>query len=176
METQPLIRRAERRDLSAVALLAATQRDLLGRDRPTRGELERRLGRMQADPAVTIGVAVADGALLGYALQRRHCSLWDAGGVAVLHDLFVAETARRRGLGRRLLQHALREARAAGCGLFSLDANERNAPALALSVSEGFTGEGEGWSGGRQLRHELRLETEAQVDPGIRWGPWMIKW
>jgi GNAT superfamily N-acetyltransferase len=176
MESQLIVRCAGPRDLPEIALLVVAFRNSLGKERPTRAEIERRLERLLRDSAVTIGVAAEGRALLGYALQRRCFSLWAGGGAAVLEDLFVLEPARRRGLGRRLAEHAIGEARAAGCAGLSLDTNERNAASTALYGRLGFTCARERWDGGRQIRYDLRLATEQPVETGIRWGPWMVKW
>ncbi len=176
MNKQHIVRRAGPRDLSAVAQLVAAFRDALGRERPTRSEIARRLERLQADPAVTLGVATEGAVVLGYALQRRHFSLWAEGGAAVLEDLFVAESARGRGLGRRLVEHAIGEARSAGCEALSLDTNENNAASTAIYAALGFTCERARWDGGRQIRYDLRLAEERAVGLGIHWGPWMVKW
>lgn len=176
MESHPLVRCAGPRDLPAVTELVVAFRDSLGLERPTRGEIGRRLEHLLADPAVTIGVAAAGSAVVGYALQRRHYSLWQAGGAAVLEDLFVAAPARGRGLGRRLLEHAVGVARGAGCAALSLDTNERNEPAVALYEGFGFNNARTRWAGGRQIRYDLQLAEDRPVETGVRWGPWMVKW
>ncbi|MFT3829580.1 MAG: GNAT family N-acetyltransferase [Opitutaceae bacterium] len=176
MNSPLLIRCAGPRDLPEIALLVVAFRNSLGNERPTRGEIERRLERLLRDPAVTIGVAAQGRALLGYALQRRCFSLWAGGGAAVLEDLFVLEPARGRGIGRQLAEHAIREARAAGCEGLSLDTNERNAASTVLYSSLGFTCERARWEGGRQVRYDLALAPPQPVESGLRWGPWMVKW
>lgn len=176
MEQQVILRRAGLRDVNAVAQLVVAFRDALGKERPTRGEIERRLERLIGDPAVTVGLATAGAALLGYALQRRHVSLWVEGGEAVLEDLFVVESARGRGVGRRLVEHAIGAARVAGCQALSLDTNEHNAAANALYGGLGFTCARPRWDGGRQIRYDLRLIAEQPVASVVHWGPWMVKW
>ncbi len=176
MNKELIVRRAGPRDLPAVVELVAAFRDALGRDRPTRSEIARRLERLRADPAVTLGIAAQGEAVLGYALQRRCFSLWAEGGAAVLEDLFVAEPVRDRGIGRRLVEHAIGEARKAGCEALSLDTNEHNAASTALYSGLGFTCERARWDGGRQIRYDLRLEEDRPVTAGIHWGPWMVKW
>ena len=176
MNNQLIVRRAGLRDLPAVTHLVAAFRDTLGRERPTRSEIARRLERLHADPAVTLGVAAEGSSPLGYALQRRHFSLWAAGGAAVLEDVYVAEPARGRGIGRRLVEHAVGEARSAGCEALSLDTNENNEAATALYASLDFACGRSRWAGGRQIRYDLKLAEEQPVSAGIHWGPWMVKW
>ncbi len=176
MEHQVIVRRAGPRDGPAVAQLVVAFRDSLQKERPTRGEIERRLERLLVDPAVTVGLALAGPAPLGYALQRRHVSLWVQGGEAVLDDLFVAEPVRGRGIGKQLVEHAIGVARVAGCRALSLDTNERNAASNALYGGLGFTCERPRWDGGRQIRYDLQLIAEQPAESGIHWGPWMVKW
>ncbi len=176
MDQPVILRSAGLRDVCAVAQLVAAFRDSLGKERPTRGEIERRLERLLRDPAVTVGLAATGAALLGYALQRRHVSLWVEGGEAVLEDLFVVEAARGRGVGRQLVEHAINAARVAGCRAMSLDTNERNAASNALYGSLGFTSARARWEGGRQIRHDLPLVAASPEPAGITWGPWMVKW
>lgn len=176
MDSRIIVRCAGPRDLDAIAQLVLAFRNSLRKERPTLGEIRQRLGRLAADRTVTIGVAAAGDALIGYALQRRHCSLWVEGGEAVLEDLFVLEPARGRGVGRQLVQHAIVEARGAGCEALSLDTNERNEASTALYESLGFTSARARWEGGRQVRYDLRLVAEQPLGAGVHWGPWMVKW
>lgn len=55
-----------------------------------------------------------------------------------IRDLYVAEPYRRAGVGSRLLQHAIVQARAAGAVRVSLHTEPDNAPALALYTGAGF--------------------------------------
>ena len=54
-------------------------------------------------------------------------------------NLAVAPAQRRRGLGRRLLEHALAGARERGAVRALLEVRVSNAPAIALYRAEGFT-------------------------------------
>ena len=64
--------------------------------------------------------------------------------------------ARGSGIGRALVEAALRRARERGCTRIVLDANEANAPALALYGSVGFGSWSEA-AGGNDLFMRLRL-------------------
>ena len=176
MEFDVSIRRARPADLVAMACLIATFRNSLARLRPDDREIERDLARLLRDSAVTVGLATTGTGAVGYALQRRHYSLWAQGEAALLEDLFVVEAVRGRGVGRRLVEHAIQEARAAGCCAMSLDTNERNVASNALYRNLGFASERKRWDGGRQIRHDLLLEPAPQFDGRIRWGPWMVRW
>jgi ribosomal-protein-alanine N-acetyltransferase len=50
----------------------------------------------------------------------------------------VVPTARRQGLGRQMMRHALAQAQQAGVGRVTLSVDNRNAPAWALYRSLGF--------------------------------------
>lgn len=176
MGSDVTIRRARPADLVVVAPLIAAFRDALRRLDPDDRAIERGLARVFGDRAVTVGVAVEGREAVGYTLQRRHYSVWAQGEEALLEDLFVVERARGRAVGSRLAEHAIAEARAAGCRSISLDTNERNGAANAIYRRLGFTCERRRWDGGRQIRHDLKLEPLVQADAGIHWGPWMVRW
>ena len=62
----------------------------------------------------------------------------DRPGVVELKRLYVRDRYRRRGLGRELLRHAERQARAAGYGRVVLETGIRQPEALALYPAEGY--------------------------------------
>ncbi|MBM6401676.1 GNAT family N-acetyltransferase [Phycicoccus sp. MQZ13P-5] len=87
------------------------------------------------DPAVRLWVAEADGALVG------SVALKDLGGGHVeLKTMRASRSVRGTGLGRRLLLHALAEARAAGASWVSLEtgSGEVFVPARSLYRAHGF--------------------------------------
>jgi len=65
-------------------------------------------------------------------------SLHPAAGEAEIYNIAVRETHRQRGLGKRLLVHALREAALSGCTRALLEVRVGNAAALALYTRTGF--------------------------------------
>ena len=166
------IRAAAPADRLCLAELLAGFRDELGRSRPGAEEIAAGCARLLEDAAVSISVAAAGPRAVGYALLRRHYSVWAEGEKAVLEDLFVVERARRRGVGRQLLEHAIAAAKQAGCRAMSLDANEGNEPANLLFRRSGFVCARAQRAGGRQVRHDLRLAHEAE--PLVRWGEWLV--
>jgi GNAT superfamily N-acetyltransferase len=62
-------------------------------------------------------------------------SLWTSALEAELEDVFVVNEARRRGVGRRLVEFAIAHALARGCRAIGLNTNERNIGALAYTGS-----------------------------------------
>jgi GNAT superfamily N-acetyltransferase len=65
----------------------------------------------------------ADGALLGFVNVP-----WDGLVHAWIQDTMVAESARHRGIGRRLVEAAIEEARAAGCEWMHVDFDDHLRP------------------------------------------------
>jgi GNAT superfamily N-acetyltransferase len=84
-----------------------------------------------AEPMWALGGYI-DGRLLGIAHYLYHRSCWTVGDYCYLQDLFVAEAARKRGLGRALIEAVYREARAAGASRVHWLTHETNATARAL--------------------------------------------
>lgn len=77
-------------------------------------------------------VAIESGVAVGYLLARH------AGGSGEILNLAVAPSTRRRGVGRALLDEALRVLAAHGAGEVFLEVRESNQPALALYQGRGF--------------------------------------
>lgn len=72
------------------------------------------------------------GRVLGYLVQR------ELRPEVQIINLAVHPQARRQGLGRRLLDHALREARGGGCAKATLELSLANEPGLRLYRGAGF--------------------------------------
>ena len=81
-------------------------------------------------------VAEQAGVLVGYAV------MWYAADEAELGDLSVLPEARRRGLGRWILQGAMREAGRRGAKQVFLEVRESNADARRLYEKAGFVNVG----------------------------------
>ena len=84
-----------------------------------------------AEPMHIVG-AFVDGELLGIAQYLFHRSFWTPGDYCYLQDLFVANRARGKGLGRALIAAVEERARAAGASRLHWLTREENRTARAL--------------------------------------------
>jgi ribosomal protein S18 acetylase RimI-like enzyme len=133
-----------------VARLLAGFRDYYGQAEPADELILGVVERLIADPGTEYLLAGEPAA--GVAQLRFRLSAWTGVEDAWIEDVFVAEEARGRGLGRALVEAAVERARARGCARIQLDANERNDAGLALYRDLGFeTGSPERWEGARDL-------------------------
>ncbi|MDT8855895.1 GNAT family N-acetyltransferase [Paracoccaceae bacterium Fryx2] len=98
------------------------------------GEVTDRTWARLLDPASPLAGRLAwrDGQCLGFALHHPHLSTWVLGEDCYLEDLFVAEAARGRGVGRALIEDLQALARARGWHRLYWHTGEGNARARAL--------------------------------------------
>ena len=103
-------------------------------------------------------VARLDGVICGSAQLIRTARNNEAQSFASqLTAHFVTPWARRRGLGRRLVQAVEAAARAAGVGVLNLDVRATQGPAIALYESQGFS---------RWGTHPAYARVEGDIVPG----------
>ena len=131
------IRRATPDDLDAVAALFDAYRRFYGQpgDVPrAHAFLAERIGR---DESVVL-LAEDAGTTLGFTQLYPLFSSVRTGRSWLLNDLYVAEDARRRGVGRALLDAAATFARDDGAAGLMLETSRDNAPARALYRDAGW--------------------------------------
>src|SRR5215217_1832717 len=97
------------------------------------------LERMSADPKASLFVLEDGGHIVGtYALYLLPNLSHGGRAFAIVENVVVDGTLRGKGLGRVLMEHAERLARAAGCYKLGLTSNNKRAPAHAFYESLGF--------------------------------------
>lgn len=114
------------------------------------------LERMQLKQSVVM-VAERDGAVVGFAQLYPTFSSVGTAPIWILNDLYVAESMRRRGVGRGLLLAAEAAARAAGAVRITLETMRANGPARALYGAAGWEEDATQW-------YSLPLAARQQVD------------
>jgi len=118
------IRRARRDDVPAIVAMLAD--DHLGRARervedPLPAGYYDAFVRVERDPNLTLVVAEIDGRVVGCLQLAILPGISSQGGVrGLLEDVRVAADCRSRGIGERLVQWAIAEAKARGCNLVEL--------------------------------------------------------
>jgi ribosomal protein S18 acetylase RimI-like enzyme len=133
----PEVRRAERADVDVIGqLLHDFNREF---DEPTPGPaaLASRVRELldAGDTVVLLGGQGPD----GVAVLRFRLSIWNKGLECYLAELYVVPTRRGQGLGRALMQSALREARGRGADTMDIGVDESDGVARRLYESLGFT-------------------------------------
>jgi GNAT superfamily N-acetyltransferase len=128
---------------STIRLLASTDRDrweplwhdyLTFYQTTVPAEVTEATWRRLHDPAEPMHglVAERDGALLGLVHFLYHRSTWTLGPYCYLQDLFTAETARRQGVGRALIEAVYEQAKQAGASRVYWLTHESNTKAQML--------------------------------------------
>lgn len=130
------LRVASPADVAPVTRLVAGFRDFLGGDSPTNAEIEARTTILLGDRSTEF-LLIGDPET-GFVQTRFRLSVWTGSEDAWLEDLFVEESARGEGYGRKLVEAAIARAQARGCDRIQLDVNEANQTALKLYESCGF--------------------------------------
>jgi ribosomal protein S18 acetylase RimI-like enzyme len=93
-------------------------------------------------PQYAILVAEKEGErVIGLLSASQRWTLWHAGPCALIEELVVDEDARRRGVGRALVEAAVEWARAQGCSEVEVSTDPDNASAQAFYQRLGFESE-----------------------------------
>ena len=83
-------------------------------------------------------LAVDGGRIVGLVSLILYKTLLHAGGTALINELVVAEGARGRGIGRRLVQRVIEVAREQGMDEVEVGTEKDNIPARRFYKSQGF--------------------------------------
>jgi ribosomal protein S18 acetylase RimI-like enzyme len=150
------IRLAGPEDAGTIASLVAAFRDWYGEEAPSDEQIRHSVEVLLEDRQTEFLLAGEPAS--GFAQLRFRHSVWTGADDAWLEDVYVGVDARRAGLGRALVEACQERARRRGCRRIQLDCNERNAAALALYETLGFSAaQPLRWQGGRDLYLTRRL-------------------
>ena len=94
---------------------------------------------------------------LGLAVLRFRPAIWSTGLECYLAELYVRPSSRGRGLGRALMEAALREARERGADTMEIGVDEPDLAARRLYESLGFSNRSGGTAGPLMYLYELDL-------------------
>ena len=131
------IRRAGPQDLDALAVLFDAYRRFYGQPSDIPRARDWLRTRLRLGESVVL-LAERDGATVGFVQLYRMFSSVRTAHTWILNDLFVAESARRGGVARALLDAAADFAREDGAVGISLETTRDNAPARALYRAAGW--------------------------------------
>jgi ribosomal protein S18 acetylase RimI-like enzyme len=133
----PGVRLADRDDAAAVGqLLFAFNREF-DEPAPAPEALGERI-RQLLDGGDTLVLLAGDGPD-GLAVLRLRAAIWSTGLECYLAELYVTPARRGQGLGRALMEAALREARSRGADTMDIGVDEPDHAARRLYESLGFT-------------------------------------
>ncbi|MDD1523239.1 MULTISPECIES: GNAT family N-acetyltransferase [Bradyrhizobium] len=136
------IRPARREDVAAIVAMLAD--DHLGRARervedPLPAVYYDAFARVERDPNLTLVVAESEGRVVGCLQLAILPGLSSQGGSrGLLEDVRVAADCRSRGIGERLVQWAVTEAKARGCNLVELLTHQTRVDAQRFYERLGF--------------------------------------
>lgn len=147
------VRLADPRDAELISGLLCEFRDHLGLQRPSDNAMLAGVEKVIEEPMSDFLLAGTD----GVCQLRFRWGIWRSGFDCLLEDLYVAERARGRGVGRALVEAAFARARERGARRMELDTNETNAAAIALYESFGFTSSTAAYEG-RDLYFRVHLD------------------
>ncbi|MDA9501635.1 GNAT family N-acetyltransferase [Bradyrhizobium sp. CCBAU 11357] len=137
------IRPARREDVAAIVAMLAD--DHLGRARervedPLPAVYYDAFARVERDPNLTLVVAESEGRVVGCLQLAILPGISSQGGIrGLLEDVRVAADCRSRGIGERLVQWAVTEAKARGCNLVELLTHQTRVDAQRFYKRLGFT-------------------------------------
>ena len=132
------IRQAQSQDLAAVLALYA-QIDFNNEDVLSLEAAQKIFAEFSRYPSYRLFVAVEGETIVGsYALLVMHNLAHCGTPSAIVEDVVVATAKQGRGIGRRMMDHARDQARAAACYKLALSSNRARHAAHAFYESLGF--------------------------------------
>jgi GNAT superfamily N-acetyltransferase len=131
------VRLAGRDDAGAIGRLLYAFNQEFGEPAPPPAALAERI-RQLLDGGDTLVLLAGDGPD-GLAVLRFRAAIWSAGLECYLAELYVTPGRRGQGLGRALVEAALREARGRGADTMDIGVDEPDLAARRLYESVGFS-------------------------------------
>ena len=151
----PVVRCAGTGEVRAVAELLHAFNCEFGEPTPPVPKLAERISDL-LDGGDTVVLLTGDGPD-GLAVLRFRSAIWTTGSECYLAELYVVPALRGQGLGRALLEAALREARDRGADTMDIGVDEPDLAARRLYESLGFTNRAGGPEGPLVYTYELDL-------------------
>jgi ribosomal protein S18 acetylase RimI-like enzyme len=133
----PGVRLADRDDAAVIGRLLYAFNTEFGDPTPAPDALAERI-RQLLDGGDTFVLLAGDGPD-GLAVLRLRAAIWSTGLECYLAELYVTPARRGQGLGRALMETALREARSRGADTMDIGVDEPDLAARRLYESLGFT-------------------------------------
>jgi ribosomal protein S18 acetylase RimI-like enzyme len=150
-----LVRLAGRDDAGAIGQLLYDFNREFDEPTPAPSALAERL-RQLIEGGDTLVLLAGDGPD-GLAVLRFRAAIWSTGLECYLAELYVTPARRGQGLGRALMEAALREARMRGAGTMDIGVDEPDLAARHLYESLGFTNRAGGAGGPLMYVYEREL-------------------
>ena len=138
LSSAPTVRQATARDAEALHALAQELADALGDRRPRPEAVRARLLELLEEPRARVLVAEMGGSVVGAASLWIKPDLAHGDTVVEVPMLVVSKNARRRGVGKLLVEGIQSVAAAENAALIELVATRENAPAREFYNSLGF--------------------------------------
>ena len=156
-----LVRLADADDAAAIGRLLYDFNREFDEPTPEPSALAERLRQLieGGDTLVLLGGEGPD----GLAVLRLRAAIWSAGLECYLAELYVAPPSRGQGLGRALMEAALRQARRRGADSMDIGVDEPDLAARRLYESLGFTNRAGGAGGPLMYVYERELD-DAEPD------------
>ncbi|MDG2050525.1 MAG: GNAT family N-acetyltransferase [Myxococcota bacterium] len=125
---------------SLMEMVEAFSADFFGANRPlTTPVREELIDGLRAHPTTLVFLAFESASPIGMAICFRTFSTFAARPSINIHDFFVSEKARSRGISRELLEAVEAEARASGCCKLTLEVLAQNERARSIYHAAGFS-------------------------------------